>query len=81
MISYEIIVKVINESISINTKRIVIRQLEIELSRNITERKPVKVITGIRRSGKSFLLKRLYLNLLQNNIPKSNILFLNFEND
>ncbi|MBN2536164.1 MAG: hypothetical protein JXB88_25000 [Spirochaetales bacterium] len=70
MISYAIIVKIIDESSRINAGRIVIRQLEIELSRNIIERKPVKVITGIRRSGKSFLLKRLYLKLIQEHIPQ-----------
>jgi len=40
----------------------------------------IKVITGLRRTGKTFLFKLLYHHLRQNlNIPKENILFLNFE--
>jgi len=40
----------------------------------------IKVITGLRRTGKTFLLKLLYHHLRQNlNVPQENILFLNFE--
>ena len=81
MVNYETIVKVIDESSKISTNKIVIRKLEKILSKNITEKKPVKIITGIRRCGKSFIFKRLYLRLLKKGIPKSNILFINFEND
>ena len=57
------------------------RNLEKILSETLFIDKPVTVITGIRRSGKSFLLKNLYKKLLAEKIPKKNILFLNFEDD
>ena len=39
----------------------------------------IKVITGIRRSGKSSLLQAFCLELKNNGIPDSNIQFFNFE--
>ena len=57
------------------------RNIEKELTKILFFDKPISVITGIRRSGKSFLLKNLYKKLLKNNIPVQNILFLNFEDD
>lgn len=80
MLSYSEIVTVIQESAAYQTQNIVIRKLEENLSENLLKKKPVKVITGIRRSGKSFILKRLYQKI-SNEIPKQNILFINFEND
>ena len=42
--------------------------------------KPIKIITGFRRSGKSFLVKQLAKRLINENTYKlSNILYLNFE--
>lgn len=42
--------------------------------------KPIKIITGFRRSGKSFLLQRVLKNLiLKKKIKLENILYLNFE--
>lgn len=40
---------------------------------------PIQVITGARRSGKSFLFRQLIAHLLENKVPSSNILFINFE--
>ncbi len=80
MLSYSEIVKIIQESAAYTTKTVVTRKLEKTLSENLLEKKPVKVITGIRRSGKSFILKRLYQKI-SSLVPKSNILFINFEND
>jgi len=39
----------------------------------------IKVITGIRRSGKSTILKLFSSSLLKSGIKKSNIIFINFE--
>ncbi|MCD6346910.1 MAG: ATP-binding protein [Bacteroidales bacterium] len=42
--------------------------------------KPIKIITGFRRSGKSFLVQRLARHLVeQKKYPLENILYLNFE--
>ena len=80
MLSYGEIVTIIQESTAYQTQNAVIRKLETILSENLHMKKPIKVITGIRRSGKSFILKRLYQKL-SNEIPRENILFINFEND
>lgn len=40
----------------------------------------VKVIIGIRRSGKSVLLKQIIDELLEKGIDKTNIIYINFEN-
>ncbi len=81
MLQYDDIVKLIIDSTRINTPNIVIRDIERICSRNLLERKPIKVFTGMRRSGKSFILKRLYNSLLENGIPRENILYINFEHD
>ena len=39
----------------------------------------IKVITGMRRSGKSILLQQYKNYLLSQNIPERNILYMNFE--
>lgn len=42
--------------------------------------KPVKIITGFRRSGKSFLVQRTVAKMIsEKNIAKRNVLYLNFE--
>jgi predicted AAA+ superfamily ATPase len=42
--------------------------------------KPIKIITGFRRTGKSFLVQRLANKLIQEKrFPVSNVLYLNFE--
>lgn len=40
----------------------------------------IKVITGVRRSGKSYLLMMLRDLLLTRKIPEAQICFINFEN-
>ena len=39
----------------------------------------IKIITGIRRCGKSVLLKQIIDELLQKNIAKDHIIYINFE--
>lgn len=39
----------------------------------------IKVLVGQRRCGKSTILKQIILHLINQNIPKENILYLNFE--
>lgn len=39
----------------------------------------IKIITGVRRSGKSFLLKLYQEYLVNNNITEENIIYINFE--
>ena len=46
-----------------------------------SKNKLIKVITGFRRSGKSYLLKMFAQTLLEQKIPRENIFYLNFEND
>ena len=41
----------------------------------------IKVITGVRRSGKSTLLLMFKNYLLNNNIKKDNIIHINFEEE
>ncbi|MFA5480678.1 MAG: ATP-binding protein [Candidatus Muiribacteriota bacterium] len=40
----------------------------------------IKIITGVRRSGKSTLLNQIIFELKEQNIEDSNIIYLNFEN-
>lgn len=80
MLTYNQLVEIIIDSSTLNNKGIE-RDIEIKLKQVLFQPKPLKVITGIRRCGKSFVLKRLYKQLLNNNIPAENILFLNFEDD
>jgi len=80
MITYNELADIIVESVSLKNKGIE-RSREREIKKVLSVPKPSKVITGIRRSGKSFILKRLYKFLVNDGIPRENILFINFEND
>jgi predicted AAA+ superfamily ATPase len=80
MIPYNELVDIILESVALKDEGIE-RKRELEIKKVLFVPKPLKVITGLRRSGKSFLLKRLYTFLIAKGIPRENILFINFEND
>ncbi len=80
MLTYNQLINIIIDSSTLNTKGIE-RGIETEIKQVLFQPKPLKVITGIRRCGKSFILKRLYKQLIESNIPNENILFLNFEDD
>jgi len=55
------------------------RETYLEKLRLFIDKPVVKVITGMRRSGKSVILKLLREELLQVGIPEARILYLNFE--
>ena len=55
------------------------RELYLEKIRLFIDKPVIKVITGMRRSGKSVILKLLLEELLQRGIPAERILYLNFE--
>lgn len=80
MLTYEEIVKIVIDSSNISTSQPVVRKLETALLQNVHERKPIKAITGIRRGGKSFILKRVY-HALEKTVPRQNLFFINFEHD
>lgn len=46
---------------------------------DLTELKEIKLITGVRRSGKSTILYQIIQHLLNKGVPSKNILLLNFE--
>lgn len=46
---------------------------------SLKDKQIIKVITGIRRAGKSTILKEFYNYLIKNGIDKKNIIFINFD--
>ncbi len=60
---------------------IIKRDLYLEKLINRIDNKMIKVITGIRRSGKSFLLNEIFYNyLIENGVKDSSIIKFSFEN-
>lgn len=55
------------------------RELYIKQIVNVADTPVIKIITGIRRSGKSYLLKLIQKRLVENGVPSSNIIYMNFE--
>jgi predicted AAA+ superfamily ATPase len=55
------------------------RETYLEKLRQLKDQNIIKVVTGIRRSGKSTLLEAFKNELVANGIAKKNIVFLNFE--
>lgn len=56
------------------TRNLYLEKIEPYINRNI-----IKVLTGIRRSGKSTLLKQIIEKIKDNNIPDENIVYVNFD--
>ena len=57
----------------------IVREDYLKKLRLLKDQNLIKVITGIRRSGKSSLLQAFSLELKNNGTSDSNILFFNFE--
>ena len=57
----------------------IIRENYLQKIRPFYEQDLIKVITGIRRCGKSVILTQIIDEIKQNNIKNSNILYINFE--
>ncbi len=57
----------------------IVRTLYLDRIRPFYDSEMIKVITGIRRCGKSTLLHQIIDEISRNNIPKDRIIYLNFE--
>ena len=57
----------------------IIRECYLSKLRLLKNRNIIKVITGIRRSGKSTILELFKKELIKSGVKKSNIIFINFE--
>ncbi|MEY3321365.1 MAG: hypothetical protein RLZZ417_948 [Bacteroidota bacterium] len=57
----------------------IIRETYLQKLRELRDQKLIKVVTGIRRSGKSTLLEAFKNDLIESGVAKRNIVFLNFE--
>lgn len=57
----------------------IIRETYLQKLRGLRDQKLIKVVTGIRRSGKSTLLEAFKTELIESGVAKRNIVFLNFE--
>lgn len=57
----------------------IIRETYLQKLRELRDQKLIKVVTGIRRSGKSTLLEAFKQELIESGVAKKNIIFLNFE--
>lgn len=55
------------------------RELYLEKIRPLIDKDIIKVLTGIRRSGKSYLLNLIIEELIKQGINKKNIILINFE--
>lgn len=57
----------------------IVRKEYLERLRNLKHKKLIKIVTGIRRCGKSTVLEMFRDELLQSGVRKNQIIFLNFE--
>ena len=57
----------------------IIRNEYMDKIERLIDKDPIKIIIGVRRSGKTYLLKNIYHYLLKRDIPESNIFFISFE--
>ena len=57
----------------------IIRENYLKLIRPFYDEDLIKVITGIRRSGKSVILKQIINEVLEKGVKEENIIYINFE--
>ena len=55
------------------------RELYLNQIERMIDKEPVKIITGVRRSGKTYLLKSIQEELENRGIKKENIFLISFE--
>ena len=67
-----------NQNIQIDSQRIP-REEYLERLRNLKHKKLIKIVTGIRRCGKSTVLEMFRDELLDNGVEENQIIFINFE--
>ena len=65
--------------IFVEVKFMVKRELWLKKIRPFYENELIKVLIGIRRSGKSIILKQIKDELLTNGVDSDHIIFINFE--
>lgn len=61
------------------SKERIVRKEYLERLRNLQHKKLIKIITGIRRCGKSTVMEMFRDELLENGVDENQIIFLNFE--
>lgn len=61
------------------SKERIVRKEYLEQLRNLQHKKLIKIITGIRRCGKSTVMEMFRDELLENDVEENQIIFLNFE--
>ena len=61
------------------SKERIVRKEYLERLRNLKHKKLIKIITGIRRCGKSIVMEMFRDELLENGVEENQIIFLNFE--
>ena len=61
------------------SKERIVRKEYLEQLRNLKHKKLIKIITGIRRCGKSTVMEMFRDELLENGVDENQIIFLNFE--
>lgn len=61
------------------SKERIVRKEYLERLRNLKHKKLIKIITGIRRCGKSTVMEMFRDELLENGVEENQIIFLNFE--
>ncbi|MBQ8679812.1 MAG: ATP-binding protein [Treponema sp.] len=61
------------------SKKRIVRKEYLERLRNLKHKKLIKIITGIRRCGKSTVMEMFRDELLENGVDENQIIFLNFE--